>query len=80
MNGGKNMLVNLCKDGKPLASQDYEQMADYIRCKEYINGLIDAQLILKNSVTIEEAVEKLRNIIDCCIEMRYITLKKMFGL
>ena len=70
-----------CKEpGKKIQAEDYSKMVDYIRSKEYCVGLRDAYLIIINADSSDDAAKKLITLIECCENMRYITLKNMFGL
>ena len=73
------LAAGALKDEK-ITSGDYEQMADYIRCKEYAAAIQDAIQIIMNSETKEEAAGKLQLINDYCLNMRYIVVKRVFAL
>lgn len=63
-----------------ISRSDYKQMADYIRCKEYNNGLVDCIMILRNSSNLEEGIQKINMVREYCEKMRQLVIQEMFGL
>jgi hypothetical protein len=69
-----------CLKEENISRNDYEQMADYIRCKEYNNALVDTLMILKNSDTLEDGIKKINMLNEYCEKMRYMVIQRMFSL